>query len=155
MSFGPNSVTYLGHIISAEGVYVGTDRIQTIQKLKTPKSLKELRSILGVLNFVRRFVPNFAEVAAPLVALTRKGHDTASKLRKAWGPPQDAALARVKELFSSPPILKFSDFDREFQVHVDASEEGVGAFLAQPATSQAFDQNVNNSSLGNATTQRP
>ena len=92
MSFGPKSVTYLGHVISAEGVSVGTDRIQAIQKLKTPKSLKELRSILGVLNFVRRFVPNFADVTAPLVALTRKGHDTASKFRKAWGPPQDAAL---------------------------------------------------------------
>ena len=78
MSFGPNSVTYLGHGISAEGVSVGTDHIQAMQKLKTPKSLKELRSILGVMKFVRRFVPNFAEVTAPLVALTSKGHDTAS-----------------------------------------------------------------------------
>ena len=72
MSFGPNSVTCLDHVISAEGVSVGTDRIQAIQKLKTPKSLKGLRFILGVLNFVRRFMPNFAEVTAPLVALTRK-----------------------------------------------------------------------------------
>ena len=142
MSFGPKSVTYLGHVISAEEVSVGTDRIQAIQKLKTPESLKELRSILGVLNFVRRFVPNFADVTAPLVALTCKGHDTASKFRKSWEPPQDAALVRVKQLLSSPPILNFPDFDREFQVHVDASEEGVGAFLAQPAKSQTSDQDV-------------
>ena len=87
-------------------------------------------------------MPNFAEVTAPLVALTRKGHDAASKFRKAWGPPQDAALARVKELLSSLPIVKFLDFDREFQVHVDASEEGVGSFLAQPAKSQTSDQDV-------------
>ena len=89
MSFGPKSVTYLGHVISAEGVSVGTERIQAIKNLKTPTSIKELRSVLGVLNFVRRFVPNFAEVTAPLVALTRKGHETTSKFRKAWGFSQD------------------------------------------------------------------
>ena len=140
MSFGPKSVTYLGHVISAEGVSVGTERIQAIKNLKTPTSIKELRSVLGVLNFVRRFVLNFAEVTAPLVVLTRKGHETTSKFREAWEFSQDTALARVKELLSSPPALKFPDFDREFQVHVDASEEGVGAFLAQPT--KTSDQEV-------------
>ena len=110
--------------------------------MKTPTSIKELRSVLGVLNCVRRFVPNFAEVTAPLVALTRKGHGTTSKFRKAWGFSQDTALARVKELLSSPPVLKFPDFDREFQVHVDASEKRVGAFLAQPTNSKTSDQDV-------------
>ena len=76
------------------------------------------------------------------MALTRKGHETTSKIRKAWGLSQDTALARVKELLSFPPFLKFPDFDREFQVHVDASEEGVGAFLAQPTNSKTSDQEV-------------
>ena len=62
---------------------MSTERIQAIQDLKTPTSIKELRSVLGVLNSVRRFVPEFAEVTAPLVALTRKGHETASRFRKA------------------------------------------------------------------------
>ena len=90
---------------------------------------------------------NFAEVTAPLVTITRKRHGTVSKSRKTWGPPPDAALARVKILLSSPSILKFPDFDRDFQVHVDAinavnSKEEVGAFLAQPIKSQTSDQDV-------------
>ena len=52
------------------------------------------------------------------MTLTRKGHETASKFKKAWGLSQDTALARVKDFFSSPPVLKFPDFDREFQFHV-------------------------------------
>ena len=59
------------------------------------------------------------------MALACKGHETASKFRKVWGVSQDKALARVKELLSSPPGSKSPDFDREFQVHVDASKEGV------------------------------
>ena len=76
------------------------------------------------------------------MALTRIGHETTSKFRKAWGFSQDTALAHVKELLSSPPVLKFPNFDRELQVHVDASEEGVGTFLAQPTNSKTSDQEV-------------
>ena len=60
LAFGPKSVVYLGHVISAEGVAVGKDRIKAIQELPTPTCIKDLRSVLGVMNFVRRFVPNFA-----------------------------------------------------------------------------------------------
>ena len=67
LAFGSKSVAYLGHDISAEeGVAVGKDRIKAIQELPTPACIKDLRSVLGVMNFVRRFVPNFAEVTAPL-----------------------------------------------------------------------------------------
>ena len=91
-------------------------------------------AVQGVLNFVRRFVPNLCTVTAPLVALARKGHKTASEFRKVWGVSQDTALARVKELLSSPPDSKSPDFDRE--------EGVVGAFLAQPTKSKASDQEI-------------
>ena len=61
------SVTYLGLVISVQEV----------------ASFDKLRSVLGILNFIRRFVPDFARVTAPLVALTRKGHETVSRFRKA------------------------------------------------------------------------
>ena len=46
---------------------------------------------------------------------------------------RDTAFARIKRLLMSAPVLKFPDYEREFIVHVDASEIGVGAFLAQPS----------------------
>ena len=70
LAFGPTSVVYLGPVNSVEGVSIGADRIKAIQNLPTPTYIKDLRSVLGVMNFVRRFVPNFAEVTAPLAVCT-------------------------------------------------------------------------------------
>ena len=133
LAFGPKSVVYLGHEISAEGVAVGEDRIKSIQELPTPTCIKDLRSVLGVMNFVRRFVPNYAEITAPLVDLTRKDFATRPRFKKAWGSAQNTAFAHIKRSLVSAPVLNFPDYEREFIVHVDASELGVGAFLAQPS----------------------
>ena len=84
-AFGPKSVASLGKVISAEGVAVGEDRIKAIQELPTPTCIKDLRSVVGVMIFVRRFVPNFAQVTAPLVDLTRKEFATRSRFKKARG----------------------------------------------------------------------
>ena len=111
LAFGPKSVAYLGHVISAEGEAVRKDRIKAIQELPTPicvKDLrstpicvKDLRSVLGVMNFLRRFVPNFSEVTAPLVDLTRKesetGHDELVTERTAF--TQITRFIRVKQYF--------------------------------------------------------
>ena len=98
--------------------------MQAIPDFKTLPSLKELHAVLLSITF------------------TRKRHDTASRFKKAWEPARDAALSRAKELLSSPSALKLPDFDREFVVHIDASEEGVGAFLAQPSTFSFSRQDV-------------
>ena len=81
LSFGPKSVVSLGHVISAEGVAVENDRIKAIQELQTPTCIKDLRSVVGVIHFVRRFVPNFVEATAPLVDLTRMEFATRSRLK--------------------------------------------------------------------------
>ena len=60
MQFGSKQVKYLGHVISAEGITIGNDRVKAISELPDRKNIKELRSFLGTLNFVRRIVPNFS-----------------------------------------------------------------------------------------------
>ena len=74
--FGPKQVSYLGHVISADGISVGQDRIQAINDLPTPTCIKDLRSVLGMVNFVRRFIKDYADITAPLVDLTRKTFTT-------------------------------------------------------------------------------
>ena len=70
--FGPKEVQYLRHVLSADGIRMGEDRIKAIIDLKTPTTIKELRSVLGMINFVRKIIPNLATIIEPLVALTRK-----------------------------------------------------------------------------------
>ncbi|CAB1111480.1 unnamed protein product [Ectocarpus sp. CCAP 1310/34] len=117
IQFGRKEVDYLGHVISAKGISVSTDRIDAIRDLSTPKCIKDLRSILGVASFVRRFVKNYADPTAPLVDLTRKDFVKPRKFREAWGLDQDAAFQQLKVALSSAPVLHFPDFSGEFVVH--------------------------------------
>ena len=79
--FGPKEVQYLGHVLSADGIRIGEDRIKAIIDLKTPTTIKEFRSVLGTINFVRKFIPNLATIIEPLVALTRKSVANLQMLR--------------------------------------------------------------------------
>ena len=129
--FGPKGVQYLGYVLSANGIRMIKDRIKGIIDLKTPTTIKELRSILGTINIVRKFIPNRATVIEPLVALTRKSVANLKTLRNHWGSDEDAASIKVKELLTSAPVLHFPQFHKPFIIHVDANDCGAGAFLAQ------------------------
>ena len=99
-------------MISAEGITIGNDRIIAISELPDPKNNKESRSFWGNLNFVRRFVPNFSEITAPLVELTKKQFSKRQEFEKHWEPAQSKAITQSKEAFSSPPELHFPDFSK-------------------------------------------
>ncbi|CAB1120736.1 unnamed protein product [Ectocarpus sp. CCAP 1310/34] len=129
VQFGPQEVKYLGHIPSSDGIRLGEDRIKAILDIPTPTNIKELRSVLGTVNYVRKFIPNLATVTAPLVDLTKK--EAMKSVAKRWGPEHDEAFAEVKKLLAAAPLLNFPDFSKEFVIHVDASNAGTGAFLAQ------------------------
>ena len=70
--FRPKEVQYLGHVLSADGIRTGEDRIKAIIDLKIPTTIKELRSVLGTSNFVRKLISNLAPITEHLVPLTRK-----------------------------------------------------------------------------------
>ena len=82
-----------------------------------------------MLNFVRKFIPNLAGIIAHLVALTKK--EAGKEVTRRWRPEHDEAYASVKQLLTQAPVLQFPDFSKDFAIHVDASEAGAGAFLAQ------------------------
>ena len=96
--FGSKEVQYLGHVLSANGIRMGEDRVKAIIVLKTPTTIKGLRSVLGAINFVRKFIPNLAIIIEPLVALTRKTVANLKTLQNHWGSGQDDTFIKVKEL---------------------------------------------------------
>ena len=72
-TFGANKVNYLGHVVSAKGVHTDPDKIKAVYLLVEPQSVEQVRSFLGLAGYYRNFIPKFAMLAAPLVALTKKG----------------------------------------------------------------------------------
>ena len=96
--FGPKEVHHLGHVLSVDGIRIGEDRIKAIVGLKTPTTIKELRSVLGKINFLRMFVQKLATIVNLLVALTRKSVANLKTLRNHGGPEQDVAFIKIKRV---------------------------------------------------------
>uniref|UniRef100_A0A8R7QID1 Reverse transcriptase domain-containing protein n=1 Tax=Triticum urartu TaxID=4572 RepID=A0A8R7QID1_TRIUA len=72
-AFGQEQLTYLGHVVSAQGVATEPTKIQAVQRWTTPANVKEVRSFLGLAGYYHRFVRNFGIIARPLFQLLKKG----------------------------------------------------------------------------------
>lgn len=122
-SFFQDSVSFLGHLVSSEGLKPDPAKYVVIEKWPVPKNVKETQSFLGLVNYYRRFMKNFAKIAKPLYELTKKD------VKFEWSSECQKAFDELKRLVMSPPTLAYPDFSQPFIVQTDASETGVGAVL--------------------------
>ena len=123
--FGSHEVLYLGHLISGSGILPNPEKIAAVKRFPTPTSVKAVRQFLGLASYYRRFVPNFARVANSLYGLTRQD------VPFHWTQACQQSFERLKDLLTTPPVLAYPDFTKQFVLHTDASGEGVGAVLEQ------------------------
>lgn len=124
--FHRTSTSFLGYIISREGVAMDDGKVKAVLEWPQPHTLKELQRFLGFANFYRRFIRNFSGVAAPLTTMTRR-----KTSRLTWSPEAVRAFQELKRRFTSAPILRHPDPELPFTVEVDASNTGIGAVLSQ------------------------
>ncbi|XP_063850972.1 uncharacterized protein LOC135094643 [Scylla paramamosain] len=122
-------VRYLGFIISKEGINTDPEKIRAVQEWPVPRTVREVRAFVAFCSFYRRFVKNFAKVAAPLHALM--SGDSKAAVSDYWGKDEARAFALLKEKLSQAPVLKSADYSKQFVVETDASFEGLGAVLSQ------------------------
>ena len=98
--FWLDSIAFLGHIVSAEGISVDPSKIQAVRDWPIPRTVTEIKSFLGLAGYYRRFVQDFSRIAAPLTRLTRKGE------RYIWTEECTAAFEQLKQRLISAPILR-------------------------------------------------
>lgn len=118
-------VNYLGQMVSANGISCDPDRVKAIQKIEKPQDKKDLKKLLGVINFMREYIPNLSELCRPLYTLLKKG------VYFQWMKIHDEALNLVKELICNAPTLKVFDVNKEVSIETDASKYGLGCCLMQ------------------------
>lgn len=124
------SVQYLGHVVGRGGVATDPDKTQAVQQWPVPTTVREVRSFLGFVGYYRRFIPAFAQKAAPLHVLLRGtgGKKTRSIV---WTAKCEQAFLQLKQALMRAPVLAYADFALPFRLYTDASLHGLGAVLAQ------------------------
>jgi hypothetical protein len=123
--FMQQEVPYLGYIIIPGGYKMNPAKVQTIIDWPTPKTLKELRSFLGLINFYRDSLNKIAELALPLTKLLKKD------IKYEWTPDCDKAMKNVITAITTAPILQPPNHKEKFTVTTDASDQALGAVLSQ------------------------
>ena len=124
-AFFRTSVKFLGHIVSKDGVHTDPEKIKAVREWPAPKSVKDVRSFMGLCSYYRRFISRFAERARALHKLTAKG------VAFEWTETCQTAFDDLKGALTSAPILAYPLPEGQYLLDTDASGEAVGAVLSQ------------------------
>lgn len=132
VKFNPNKiqfcvpeVKYMGLIFNEKGVTISRDRLQGITDLKPPTNRKELQSIMGMINYLRSFIPNLSEIIEPWRLLLKKD------VIFDWNKNCENSFVIIKEILCKLPTLHAFDKQNEIEIQCDASQSAIGACLFQ------------------------
>ena len=116
-----NSAEYLGHVIDGKGLHMSLKKVVAIQDAPAPQNQQQLRSLLGLLHYYGKFIPNLATILHPLNQLLKSGS------RWNWSSECQQAFAEAKKQLSSDTVLAHYNPSLPLQLATDASAYGIGA----------------------------
>jgi hypothetical protein len=132
--FGVTEVDFFGHRITQKGLKMDDHKVKAIVDWEPPKSVSALRSFLGLASYYYKFIKNFAKIAAPLTNLLKK-----SVVTYEWEGTCDETFETLKGILVKVLVLKLPDFDKNFDIHFDASDFAIGGVLVQERKLVAFE----------------
>src|ERR1044072_1795408 len=118
---------FLGFVVHKKGIEINQNKTKAIMKTKAPTSKKELQSLLGKINFLRRFISNLSgrtQVFSPLLRL-KQGQAFE------WNEAHQEAFDNIKIYLTQPPILSPPSLGKPMRLYISASEVTIGSMLAQ------------------------
>ena len=123
--FATTEVEYLRMIVKPGQFAMDPVKLDSITSWPAPKKVKDVRSFLGFANFSRRFIPDYSNVAQPLIDLTKKN------LPWNWSSACQTSFDTLKSLFLLKPLLRLPDLTTPFAIVTDASKHASGTILLQ------------------------
>ena len=124
---GFREIEFLGHTVGGGNMKPVKGKVSKILNLSVPKTKKQVRALVGLISYYRRYVPNFAHIVAPLADLTKKNQPS----KVLWTDECQKAFDKIKSILSSEPVIALPDFGKQFVLRTDASSRGLGAALLQ------------------------
>ena len=125
-------VDYLGFKLTTEGILPQPRKVEAIKRISTPKSKKELRRFIGLVNYYRYMWKRRSHLLAPLAELS------GAKTPFRWTPECARAFKEIKQAVNKEVMLSFPDYSRRFELYTDASDKQMGAVLKQGLKVLAF-----------------
>ncbi|XP_064483033.1 uncharacterized protein K02A2.6-like [Ornithodoros turicata] len=123
--FFQRELTFFGHIFSEKGIKPDPAKVQGFLNMPPPRDVSEVRSLLGMITYCGRFIPNLAQLTAPLRSLTKK------ETPWNWTTEHQKALDQLKDVLTHSSNLAYFDQNKTTHLTVDAGPKGLGAILAQ------------------------
>ncbi|XP_038899536.1 uncharacterized mitochondrial protein AtMg00860-like [Benincasa hispida] len=130
--FWLRQVSFLGHVVSKEGVYVDPAKVEGVTSWARPTTVSEVCSFLGLVGYYRRFVKDFSRIAAPFTQLIRKGATFF------WNEACENSFQDLKQRLDSASVLIVPDGSDGFVIYNDASKKGLGCVLVQQGKVVAY-----------------
>ena len=125
MKLHQTSVTFLGHLVTAEGLKPDPEKVRAIDDMTRPTDVEGVQRINGFVNYLAKFLPKLSDVTEPIRQLTRKD------VPWNWSESQENAFQEMKSLVKKAPVLAYFDNEKTVHIQCDASERGLGAALLQ------------------------
>ncbi len=122
--FGVTEVDFLGHRITQEGLKMDDHKVKAILDWETPRLVPTLRSYLGLASYYCKFIKNFAKIVTLLINLLNKSFGTYD-----WDKICNETFETLKGISMKAHVLKLPDFDKDFEIHSDASNFTIGGVL--------------------------
>lgn len=123
--FGVSEVKLLGFVVGKEGLKADPEKVSAIRDMAAPTTKQEVRRVLGSANYYRQLMPNYADIVAPITALTGK------HVKFVWTEICQKAWEELKELLLNCVVLQFPDPKKPYKLYTDASDYSMGAILVQ------------------------
>ena len=118
-------VPFIGHVAMDKGLRADPTKMDAITRMPPPTDLVGVRRLLGMAQYLAKFLPHLADATKPLRDLTHKD------IEWVWDKPQEDVFQRLQKAITNTPVLRYYNLEEEATIQCDASQSGLGAALMQ------------------------
>jgi hypothetical protein len=130
--FWLKQVALLGHIVSKGGISVDPSKVQDVLSWKTPTSVSDIQSFLGLAGYYRRFIEGFSRISKPMTELLEKDKEFK------WTSACESSFQELKKRLITAPVPVMLDMEKPFSIYCDASGQELGCVLMQDGRVVAY-----------------